>query len=68
MGKEKKAFERKDINVFWALVPLLVMIVCMLLWVVKLKQAPHIPLMIGTAVANNRKDIDMVLLGNKLKK
>lgn len=51
MGKEKKAFERKDINVFWALVPLLVMIVCMLFWVVKLKQAPHIPLMIGTAIA-----------------
>ncbi len=51
MGKEKKAFERKAINVFWALVPLFVMIVCMLFWVVKLKQAPHIPLMIGTAVA-----------------
>ncbi|WP_340392935.1 Na+/H+ antiporter NhaC [Macrococcoides caseolyticum] len=51
MGKEKKAFERKEINVFWALVPLFVMIVCMLFWVVKLKQAPHIPLMIGTAVA-----------------
>ena len=31
MGKEKKAFERKEINVFWALVPLLVMIVYVIL-------------------------------------
>lgn len=53
MSKEKKVIERKNINVFWALVPLFIMIVCMLFWVVKLKQAPHIPLMIGTASCSN---------------
>ncbi|WP_414055448.1 Na+/H+ antiporter NhaC [Macrococcus equi] len=43
--------QKKEINVWWALVPLVFMIASMIFTVVVLKQAPHIPLMIGTAIA-----------------
>lgn len=49
MEKYKK--QKKEINVWWALVPLVFMIASMLFTVVVLEQAPHIPLMIGTAIA-----------------
>ncbi|UTH13593.1 Na+/H+ antiporter NhaC [Macrococcus equipercicus] len=42
---------KRQINVWFALVPLVFMIVSMIITVVFLQQAPHIPLMIGTALA-----------------
>lgn len=48
---EKVVREKKPIGFFIALVPLLFMIIAMFVTVVVLKQAPHIPLMIGTAIA-----------------
>ena len=49
--KVMKKREKKEISFFWALVPFVFMIVSMLFTVVKLEQAPHIPLLIGTAIA-----------------
>lgn len=46
-----KKREKKEINVWYALLTLGVMIAAMLFTVVKLQQAPHIPLLIGTSVA-----------------
>lgn len=43
--------QKKEINVWYALLTLAVMIGTMLYTVVKLQQAPHIPLLIGTSVA-----------------
>jgi len=40
-----------DMKLRWAILPLLVMIGVMLVAIVQLKQGPHIPLIIGTAVA-----------------
>ncbi len=40
-----------DMELRWAILPLLVMIGVMLVAIVQLKQGPHIPLIIGTAVA-----------------
>lgn len=40
-----------DMKLRWAVLPLLVMIGVMLVAIVQLKQGPHIPLIIGTAVA-----------------
>ncbi|UXR77302.1 MULTISPECIES: Na+/H+ antiporter NhaC [unclassified Staphylococcus] len=42
---------KRDINVWYALLTLGIMIGAMLFTVVKLEQAPHIPLLIGTMVA-----------------
>ncbi|WP_323704165.1 Na+/H+ antiporter NhaC [Mammaliicoccus sp. Dog046] len=49
MGNELTS--KKEIRFIWAIVPFLFMIVSMLFTVVVLEQAPHIPLMIGTAFA-----------------
>ncbi|MCG3402772.1 Na+/H+ antiporter NhaC [Staphylococcus massiliensis] len=49
MGKLE--FKKKNINVWYALLTLAIMIGCMLFTVVVLKQAPHMPLIIGTSVA-----------------
>ncbi|KIX89841.1 sodium:proton antiporter [Staphylococcus microti] len=46
-----KKREKKEINVWYALLTLGIMIAAMLFTVVKLQQAPHIPLLIGTSVA-----------------
>ncbi|GGA91459.1 Na+/H+ antiporter NhaC [Staphylococcus muscae] len=46
-----KKRNKKEINVWYALLTLSIMIVAMLFTVVKLQQAPHIPLLIGTTVA-----------------
>lgn len=43
--------EEKKIGFWTALLPLVIMIVVMIFTVVKLKQGPHIPLIIGTSVA-----------------
>lgn len=48
---EKNSTSKKEISFFWAVVPFLFMIISMLFTVVVLEQAPHIPLMIGTAIA-----------------
>lgn len=48
---ENNCTSKKEISFFWAVVPFLFMIVSMLFTVVFLEQAPHIPLMIGTAIA-----------------
>lgn len=43
--------KKTEMNVWWALLPIVTMIVVMILTIVKLEQEPHIPLMIGTAIA-----------------
>ncbi|WP_251129942.1 Na+/H+ antiporter NhaC [Exiguobacterium sp. s57] len=43
---------KKDMKLGWALLPLSVMIVVMLISIVQLGQGPHIPLIVGTAVAS----------------
>lgn len=49
MNSKKR--QKKKINVWYALLTLGIMIAAMLYTVVKLQQAPHIPLLIGTTVA-----------------
>lgn len=46
-----KETQKRPINVWFALLTLVAMIGAMLYTVVKLEQAPHIPLLIGTCVA-----------------
>nr|WP_308445707.1 Na+/H+ antiporter NhaC [Staphylococcus americanisciuri] len=46
-----KKREKKEINIWYALLTMVIMISAMLFTVVKLDQAPHIPLLIGTTVA-----------------
>lgn len=47
----KLANNKKEMNIWWAILPIAVMITVMLVTIVVLEQEPHIPLMIGTAVA-----------------
>lgn len=42
---------KNKINIWWALLPLVVMIITMILTVVVFEQEPHIPLIVGTTVA-----------------
>lgn len=42
---------QKEIKIWLALVPLIVMIIVMVFTVIKLEQGPHIPLIVGTSVA-----------------
>lgn len=42
---------KKEINFWWALLPIVIMIIAMVITIVKLEQEPHIPLLIGTSVA-----------------
>lgn len=42
---------KTEMNIWWALLPIVVMIVTMLITIVVLKQEPHIPLIIGTTIA-----------------
>ncbi|MEI4771549.1 Na+/H+ antiporter NhaC [Psychrobacillus sp. FJAT-51614] len=51
MEEKKTAVEKKEISLLWALTPLLVMVAVMIVTIVYLEQGPHIPLIIGTAVA-----------------
>lgn len=43
--------KKTEMNVWWALLPIVTMIVVMIFTIVQLEQEPHIPLMIGTAIA-----------------
>lgn len=51
MEENKKASTKKEISLIWAITPLIVMIAVMVVTIVYLEQGPHIPLIIGTAVA-----------------
>lgn len=42
---------KTKINVWWALLPLVIMIVVMILSIVVYEQGPHVPLIIGTSIA-----------------
>lgn len=42
---------KREINIWWALTPIVVMIVVMLITIIQLEQEPHIPLIIGTSIA-----------------
>ncbi|MET3576341.1 Na+/H+ antiporter NhaC [Bhargavaea ullalensis] len=44
--------QERKIGFFWAILPLLVMIVVMLFTVVKLEEGPHVPLIVGTVLAS----------------
>jgi Na+:H+ antiporter, NhaC family len=47
----KKRETKREIPLFWAVLPLLVMIGTMLVTIVYLEQGPHIPLIVGTSIA-----------------
>lgn len=51
MVEKKVQTEKKEMSLLWAITPLLVMIITMVIAVVKLEQGPHIPLIVGTIVA-----------------
>ncbi len=42
---------KRDIGIWWAILPLVVMILVMVVTVVKLEQGPHMPLIVGTSIA-----------------
>lgn len=48
---EKKELAKKEIPLFWALLPLLIMIATMIVTIIYLEQGPHIPLIVGTSLA-----------------
>ena len=48
---EKKELSKKEIPLFWALLPLIIMIATMIITIIFLEQGPHIPLIVGTTVA-----------------
>ncbi|PID22356.1 Na+/H+ antiporter NhaC [Sporosarcina sp. P3] len=43
--------QNRDIGFWWAILPLVLMILVMLITVVKLEQGPHMPLIVGTSIA-----------------
>ncbi|TSI08300.1 Na+/H+ antiporter NhaC [Lysinibacillus sp. BW-2-10] len=48
---EKKELAKKEVPLFWALLPLLIMVATMIVTITYLEQGPHIPLIIGTSIA-----------------
>lgn len=46
-----KVHTKREMNIWLALLPLVIMIVVMIFTVVKLEQGPHIPLIVGTSIA-----------------
>ncbi|SIT79998.1 Na+/H+ antiporter NhaC [Edaphobacillus lindanitolerans] len=44
--------KERNIGFFWAILPLAVMIIVMLVTVVKLEEGPHVPLIVGTVIAS----------------
>ncbi|MCP1143307.1 Na+/H+ antiporter NhaC [Lysinibacillus endophyticus] len=48
---DKKELSKKEIPLFWALLPLIIMIATMIITIIFLEQGPHIPLIVGTTVA-----------------
>ena len=49
--EEKKAVSKKEMSLFWAVLPLLIMVITMVITIINLEQGPHIPLIVGTTVA-----------------
>ena len=49
--KEKKAVSKKEMSLMWAVLPLAIMVITMVITIISLEQGPHIPLIIGTSVA-----------------
>ncbi|ARF17424.1 Na+/H+ antiporter NhaC [Sporosarcina ureae] len=43
--------QNREIGFWWAILPLILMILVMLITVVKLEQGPHMPLIVGTSIA-----------------
>ncbi|MDV6379161.1 Na+/H+ antiporter NhaC [Sporosarcina sp. GW1-11] len=43
--------EKRNISIWWAILPLVLMILVMIITVVKLEQGPHMPLIVGTSLA-----------------
>ena len=58
---------KKDINAGWALLTFAIMIITMLITVVVLEQSPHVPLLVGTTVAQLLPKC-MDINGQKLKR
>lgn len=48
---DKKVVSKKEMSLLWALTPLVIMILTMIITIIKLDQGPHIPLIVGTTVA-----------------
>lgn len=49
--QEKKAVTKKEMSLIWAIMPLLLMVITMVITIIYLEQGPHIPLIVGTTVA-----------------
>lgn len=47
----KKDVIQREISLFWAILPLIIMILTMVISIVYLEQGPHIPLIVGTVAA-----------------
>ncbi|WP_025786266.1 Na+/H+ antiporter NhaC [Sporosarcina sp. D27] len=50
--EQRKTREKREINFWMAILPLVIMIGVMLVTVVWLKQGPHMPLIVGTSIAS----------------
>ncbi|WP_213424255.1 Na+/H+ antiporter NhaC [Bhargavaea massiliensis] len=50
-NKQDQGSKQREFGIFWALLPLIIMIGVMLYTVVGLEQGPHIPLIVGTVTA-----------------
>ncbi|PID16157.1 Na+/H+ antiporter NhaC [Sporosarcina sp. P34] len=44
--------KKREIGFWWSILPLVLMILVMIITVVKLKEGPHMPLIVGTAIAS----------------
>ncbi|WP_255407594.1 Na+/H+ antiporter NhaC [Sporosarcina sp. P20a] len=44
--------QKREIGFWWSILPLVLMILVMIITVVKLKEGPHMPLIVGTAIAS----------------
>jgi len=51
MVETKNTTAKKEMSLLWAITPLVLMIICMVITIIYLKQGPHIPLIIGTTIA-----------------
>ncbi|QUG39983.1 Na+/H+ antiporter NhaC [Psychrobacillus sp. INOP01] len=49
--EEKKAVTKKEMSLIWAITPLAIMVLTMIITIINLEQGPHIPLIVGTTVA-----------------
>jgi len=51
LKKGKRDVTQREISLFWAVLPLVIMIFTMVITIIFLEQGPHIPLIVGTAAA-----------------